>query len=305
MGAEKTTRHAPEFGRSLRERRRAAGLSQARLATAVGVSAESVGSWERAELLPDLDELRAVASALGLAAPALDDWVAEVRTASAPPAAPPVSVVPVDLPADPFAPTGNGRGTPNGNGTARTAANGNGRGAADGNGGAKSNGNGGAPLRSAAWGALPSPVNGRSSNGRSNGRSNGAAPKDRSSAPSRRRAAAARSQPAPKPAPRRRTPRPPRVDTSPPVPTVFPTPGPAVAADPEWWVYSTATLQPWDTATRVYYFGRRLRTLVVLISLALLLLWAFGELGEGLGAILDLMRGDPGTPTPTTVFLTG
>ena len=295
MGAENTTRQVPEFGRALRARRRASGFSQARLAEAVGVPTSAIGAWERSERLPDLDRLRLLGRALAMGASELDEWVAMVRAASAPGTPPDsegvvVHVTHFDLPADPFAADGNGRA--NGDPADSAAPNRNGREPT------ASNGNGSAPPGPATWGRLPSPVSSRSgSNGV--GSKSGSAP-----SPSRAASGGDRTPARGRPARQVARPRKVRVETSPPVASVFPTPGPSMAADPEWWMYSTAAPEPWDTATRVYYFGRRLRTAVVLVSLALLLVWAFAELGEGLKAILDLMRGDPASP-PTTGFFTG
>lgn len=86
---------------------------------------------------------------------------------------------------------------------------------------------------------------------------------------------------------------------------VFPTPGPGGADDPEWWLYGAAEPQPWEAPTTILYLGRRLLTGAGLIAMALLLVWAVGELGDGLGAVFDLMRGDPGATVPTTGLLTG
>jgi hypothetical protein len=53
---------------------------------------------------------------------------------------------------------------------------------------------------------------------------------------------------------------------------------------------------------RFTYRRRIAQTIVVLVVLAVILWWAFGALGDGLGAVLDLFRGEP-DPVPTTEAL--
>jgi transcriptional regulator with XRE-family HTH domain len=53
-------------GDLLREARRRAGLSQAELARRAGKPTSTIGRWERGEVLPSLETLRAVVRACGL-----------------------------------------------------------------------------------------------------------------------------------------------------------------------------------------------------------------------------------------------
>ncbi|MFD8596950.1 helix-turn-helix transcriptional regulator [Kitasatospora sp. NPDC059646] len=54
------------FGRRLRQLRVERDLSQERLAELAGLDRQTIGYWERAQTNPGLDEITAVAGALGL-----------------------------------------------------------------------------------------------------------------------------------------------------------------------------------------------------------------------------------------------
>ena len=58
-------------------------------------------------------------------------------------------------------------------------------------------------------------------------------------------------------------------------------------------VYSTATSIP-DPGDQSMYRLRRIRTASVLLGFGIILWWAFGALGEGVGDVLDLFRELPG-----------
>ena len=77
-----------EFGRELRDRRRALGLTAAGLAEAVGTRPVALGRWERGEARPTLDEVMRLAGILNLD-PAVE---AEWSAMAAPPAPEPTPV---------------------------------------------------------------------------------------------------------------------------------------------------------------------------------------------------------------------
>jgi HTH-type transcriptional regulator/antitoxin HipB len=54
----------PSLGESIRTLRKAAGLTQGRLAARVGVCRQTLASWERNRGRPDPDTLRRLAAAL-------------------------------------------------------------------------------------------------------------------------------------------------------------------------------------------------------------------------------------------------
>ena len=54
-----------ELARTLRERRRALGLTRTRLADRSGIPAADLGKWERGETVPDPDQIGFLADAVG------------------------------------------------------------------------------------------------------------------------------------------------------------------------------------------------------------------------------------------------
>ena len=55
------------LGQNIQNARRAQGLSQEALAEKIGVSRQALGKWEKDTALPGLDNLQALAAALGRA----------------------------------------------------------------------------------------------------------------------------------------------------------------------------------------------------------------------------------------------
>ena len=54
------------LGQNIQNARRAQGLSQEALAEKIGVSRQALGKWEKDTALPGLDNLQALAAALGI-----------------------------------------------------------------------------------------------------------------------------------------------------------------------------------------------------------------------------------------------
>src|SRR5262249_11948532 len=67
----RASRHAPRFPNSIREYRLKAGLSQRRLAAALGRGRNAVSSWERGLTLPSVPRLMRMAKVLGTLAESL------------------------------------------------------------------------------------------------------------------------------------------------------------------------------------------------------------------------------------------
>ena len=59
------------LGQNIQNARRAQGLSQEALAEKTGVSRQALGKWEKDTALPGLDNLQALAAALGIGVDAL------------------------------------------------------------------------------------------------------------------------------------------------------------------------------------------------------------------------------------------
>ena len=59
------------LGQNIQNARRAQGLSQETLAEKIGVSRQALGKWEKDTALPGLDNLQALAAALGIGVDAL------------------------------------------------------------------------------------------------------------------------------------------------------------------------------------------------------------------------------------------
>jgi transcriptional regulator with XRE-family HTH domain len=65
------SRHAPRFPNSIREYRLRAGLSQRKLAAALGRGRNAISSWERGLTLPSVPRLMKMAKILGTLAESL------------------------------------------------------------------------------------------------------------------------------------------------------------------------------------------------------------------------------------------
>lgn len=204
-----------ELARTLRERRRALGLTRTRLADRLGLATVDVASWERGEALPNPDQIVVLADAVGLDDDETQAWLDAVVTVdvSGPEVA--VQIVDGDFPSgDPFS---------------RRLK----------------------PLRS-----KPRPAPSRSA-----GLVSGP-----DSWPDRD------------------------------FPAVSPESqvasyGPAVR------VYSAGSGRVYPGEEQIYRL-RRIRTTGVLLGLAIVLWWAFGALGEGVGDVFDLFR----SPVETTLL---
>ena len=59
------------LGQNIQNARRVQGLSQEALAEKIGVSRQALGKWEKDTALPGLDNLQALAAALGIGVDAL------------------------------------------------------------------------------------------------------------------------------------------------------------------------------------------------------------------------------------------
>jgi transcriptional regulator with XRE-family HTH domain len=96
------------LGRSARRRRLELGVSQSRIAAMVGVSPVQVGKWERGEDAPTPAQMRALATALDMGPGAAESWLDEVgaRTLKveivAEPLAPPEQPIGDGLVGDPW-----------------------------------------------------------------------------------------------------------------------------------------------------------------------------------------------------------
>ncbi|MBP1633378.1 MAG: helix-turn-helix protein [Actinobacteria bacterium] len=77
------------MGRDLRSRRRAAGLTQAGLAEAVGTRPVMVGRWERGEAVPSMDEAIRLAEILDLDPAVAAGWSAVALRTAPDPGGPP------------------------------------------------------------------------------------------------------------------------------------------------------------------------------------------------------------------------
>ncbi len=83
---------ASALGNELRERRRALGLTQARLADLVGVRPSVLGGWEHGEDLPSAQQVKALSEILLLDPEVTATWLAVASTPAPPdPPAPPSS----------------------------------------------------------------------------------------------------------------------------------------------------------------------------------------------------------------------
>ncbi len=219
-----------EFGRTLRERRRALGLTRTRLAERTGLTVADLGKWERGEDAPGPDEISVLAEAAGFDEDETRAWLDAVVAVDI--TGPEVSVEIVegaDPPLDPIQ-----RRTQFGRGAEPAAS-----------------------LRVAPASAPnhPTPAEG--------------------SGLIRR----------PRPSGRQ-------------LPSVFPDVRYA-DYDPAVRVYSAAPASfPSPDDDRIYLL-RRLRTAGVLLTLAVVLWWAFGALGEGMSDLLDLFRAPPEAPLIT------
>jgi transcriptional regulator with XRE-family HTH domain len=105
MGAETT-----ELARTLRERRRALGLTRTRLADQIGLETSDVTRWERGDSYPTAKQVVALAEAVGLDERQTQAWLDAVVTVDL--TGPEIAVELVenpDPPADPFARRGTSK----------------------------------------------------------------------------------------------------------------------------------------------------------------------------------------------------
>ena len=245
MGARAT-----ELGRSLREQRRALGLTRSRLADRTGISSLDLTRWERGEALPDADQVMALAEAVGFDEAETRRWLDTVVTVDL--TGPDVAVELLespDPPSDPFA-------------VSRTSL-------------VKS-------PQPRLVDRLLAPFRSKEGNGASTGGSSG----DASVTELRptRRTAPAR----PAPSASRGLVREPRYAPNQ-LPSVFPDP-PMEGYDPAVHVYSAAPATYPGPGDEDRYLLRRIRTTGVLIGLGLVLWWAFGSLWDGFGDVIELFR---------------
>jgi transcriptional regulator with XRE-family HTH domain len=86
----------------------------------------------------------------------------------------------------------------------------------------------------------------------------------------------------------------PRVTRPRPVASVFP--APTRSLDDDRHVYSSTAGFPRDAHPRLHSTARTVRTAIALVGLGVALVWAFQQLGHGVGDLLDLFGG----PNPAT-----
>ncbi len=233
-----------ELGRTLRERRRALGLTRTRLADRSGITAADLGKWERGEAVPEPDQIGLLADAVGLDDRETQAWLDAVIAVDA---TDPEIAVELIEPAEPRANPFSQRLKPTRADSSRVER----IRARVGELGRN------APLPFAAVDRLVKPAPPRT------------APSARTGLVAEPVGRAGRE-----------------------LPSVFPDTQ-AGSFDSTVRVYSTATsiLDPGDQSM---YRLRRIRTASVLLGFGIILWWAFGALGEGVGDVLDLFREPPG-----------
>lgn len=288
-----------ELSHGIRRRRTALGMSQSRVGAALGVSPLQVGRWERGEDVPDPSQVKGLASVLGADDATREAWIDEAERSVLPVrivrAAP--TRVPTVAPAPP--PDGDPWSTPPehrvapprldraaligrraAGGTTANGTNGNGSGGDVGTGA----GSGERSLRRAAR------------------RDERRVRRELTLAHRERRAvaavaahrriveeAAARTGPLPMPA------RAPAPAGSANTGAVFPVPD--TKRGSERVTYEGLGEVP-PQRERLLYVLRLVGTVAALVVLAGLLWWAVGSLGDGLGAVVDLLRGGGGSDAP-------
>jgi transcriptional regulator with XRE-family HTH domain len=252
------------LGPGIRQRRRALGIAGKRIADTLGVSIRQLGRWERGEDIPDLDQVEALVGILG---PSEADAVAWKSAVAGPehstgsiddPVPPSLKVMSGGLDADPWSVPPERRI---------------------------------APPRLDRDALVVRREEGRDDRA-------AAEPEPTAVMPSAGVAPAAE--------------RPSRAVHRVPGP---PAPGPAIPPAPAGAANTGAVFPVPDTKQgservtyqgtgdgpapdeRLTYLARRAATAAVLVALAGLLWWAMGSLGDGLGAILDLLRGGT-SPAP-------
>jgi len=282
-----------ELGRAARLRRLELGVSQSRVADALGVSPLQVGRWERGEEVPDPSRIRALADALDLGPDIADAWLASANAQILSveivddPLVPPLTVVENGLDPDPWsAPPGRRISPPK---LDRAALIG------------RRNGNG----KVSATAVLPITANvpdaslerllkrqARSDERRLRREMIAARREERAQTTAETRlrlaeeAVAARRAPLPTPPPNRQPAPAPAGSAN--TGSVFPVPD--AKRGSERVTYRGLGEVP-AGHDRFTYNARLLGTLLVLVVLTGLLWWAVGSLGDGLGAVLDLFRG--------------
>jgi len=309
-----------ELGRTTRRRRLELGVSQSRIADAIGVSPLQVGRWERGEDLPEPTQMRALAEALELEPDAAETWlaVAESHVLSVEivgdPLVPPLMVVEDGLEADPWSTPPEQRVSPPR--LDRQALIGTRKGSSRSNGNEKirrTNGSGSTgvvPITANAPNAALERLLRRQArrDERRLRRQMIAARREelaRTTAESRMRRAeeaeSARRAPlpaGPKFVARRSAPAPAGAANT---GVVFPVPD--TRRGSERVTYEGIGEAP-ESRDRLTYVVRLLGTITALVILGGLLWWAVGSLGDGLGAVMDLLRGGGDSlPAPDTAGL--
>jgi len=104
MGVERGVRVGAGFGGALKERRLGAGMTEARLATALGVRLSEVRAWERGSGVPEAPIVRRLAGLLRLDSVTAMDWLEMAGVDLGATAGREVSIqlLSGDAPADPF-----------------------------------------------------------------------------------------------------------------------------------------------------------------------------------------------------------
>jgi transcriptional regulator with XRE-family HTH domain len=284
--------HGSEWGREIRRRRTGLGLSQARVAEAVGVPVLAVGRWERGERTPAPEQLRALAGVLEAGPDEMAVWAESLPSARTldleivEPLAPPLEVVEGGLSADPWSVPPERRIEPPRLDRRALV------------GGAASSGG---PAVIPISGPPGGPVTERDLRRRARAEERGlrrqlklahqrdrhrAAAEARASEAAEARAARTAALPvalhqsaAPPPAGAANT------------GSVFPVPDSRRSSER---VTYRGVGEATPPSERLTYAVRILLTVTMLLVLAGLLWWAVGSLGDGFGAVLDLLRGGPG-----------
>ncbi|MEE9205748.1 MAG: helix-turn-helix domain-containing protein [Acidimicrobiia bacterium] len=237
-----------ELARTLRERRRALGLTRTRLADRSGIPAVDLGRWERGEAVPNPDQIALLADAVGLDDEETQAWLDAAITVDL---TDPEIAVELIEPSGPRANPFSQRLTPLQVDASRLER---------------------MRARVGEFGRnVPSPI---------------AAVERLAKLASPRPALSARTglvaQPVGRP------------DRE--LPSVFPDTQ-VGSFDPAVRVYSTAPSTYPSPDDEQMYLLRRIRTASVLLGLGIILWWAFGALGEGVGDVFDLFRA-PGEASP-------
>ncbi|MFH2072471.1 MAG: helix-turn-helix transcriptional regulator [Actinomycetota bacterium] len=297
-----------ELGRTVRRRRLELGMSQSRVADAVGVSPLQVGRWERGEGIPDPSRVRALADALELGPDTVQSWLAaaEAQVLSieivGEPLAPPLVIMESGDEGDPWSAPPEKRIAPPRLDRAALIGKGNGHG------GGRVSTTAVVPVTTAAPDATIERLLRRQARGderrlRRQMLASHRVERAQVAADTRHHQAEASLA-------ARRGPlwMPPQADRSAPPPagaantgSVFPVPDTKKGSERVTYEGVGETSAQRDRLTYVF---RMIGTIVALVILAGLLWWAMGSLGDGLRSILDLLKGgEDSLPAPEVVGL--